>query len=315
MLYLPFTSGQAASRFFENGFSNPISGGGKWLTWQRFPWFSREPFSVSEWNNWWAGGEPLNVVVSSLSDARIHSLDGFLDYCASLRFSKQCFQWVDGDSLQAANLGDGNELVNQTTIMRYNYDDPVFGTCSESLQGGNHFRVFQQNGPLANSSAWFLAVSKEHNLAQHHDIIANGYDLGRDDLVELATNPAGTRSPISKTLYMSTVSALKGPAYFGDIKPDQINHIVAIDGRIALLTVKVVEEGNGKFAEDAWFTSIRLSEFLIFIGTIVFLVIALGVFLCVHYRHRKQSVAEVPMSKPAAAGKSDEYPLLDRQVV
>ena len=41
--------------------------------------------------------------------------------------------------------------VNQTTILRYNYDDPVFGTCSESLQGGNHFRVFKQNGTTVRS--------------------------------------------------------------------------------------------------------------------------------------------------------------------
>lgn len=101
-------------------------------------------------------------------------------------------------------------LVNQTTILRYNYDDPVFGTCSQSLQGGNHLRVFKQNGTQvsishltlslslsflffvqyrerrklttckdcdygqANSGAWFLAVSKEHNLAKNHMIVPNG---------------------------------------------------------------------------------------------------------------------------------------------
>ena len=43
--------------------------------------------------------------------------------------------------------------VNQTTILRYNYDDPVFGTCSESLQGGNHFRVFKQNGATVRSKS------------------------------------------------------------------------------------------------------------------------------------------------------------------
>ena len=37
-------------------------------------------------------------------------LDTFLDYCSSLKFSRQCFQWEDGESLQAANLGDGNDL-------------------------------------------------------------------------------------------------------------------------------------------------------------------------------------------------------------
>ncbi|GAA5960025.1 hypothetical protein JCM3765_006139 [Sporobolomyces pararoseus] len=216
------------------GFYNPTENGGSWLT---------------KWNNWWAGGEPLNVVISSNSDFRIiQDFDTFLDYCTSLRFSKQCLQWEDGDSLQAADLGDGNKLVNQTTIMRYNYDDPVFGTCSETMQGGNHFRIFKQNGTEASSGAWFLAVSKEHNLAKNHKIVANGYDLGRDELLELALNPNGTRSPISQTLYKASVRAFEGPEYLENVKIEEINHRVATDGRIAVLTVEIVEEGNGKTA-------------------------------------------------------------------
>jgi hypothetical protein len=30
-------------------------------------------------------------------------------------------------------------------------------TCIESIVGGNHFRVFRQNGPTANTGALFLA--------------------------------------------------------------------------------------------------------------------------------------------------------------
>lgn len=97
--------------------------------------------------------------------------------------------------------------------------------------------------------AWFLAVSKEHNLAKNHMIVPNGYDLGRDELVEIAVNPNGTRSPVSKTLYRATVRAVGGREYFGAVGPNEINHGVGIDGRIAVLTVTVAEEGNGKTAQ------------------------------------------------------------------
>lgn len=115
--------------------------------------------------------EPLNVVISADSDPTIRDFDGLLDYAYSIGFSPQCFNWYDSGSQQAANLGDGNEIgkcekdrrsivkkcelttrpaisVNQTTILRSNYDDPILGTCAQSLQGGNHFRVFRQNGSL-----------------------------------------------------------------------------------------------------------------------------------------------------------------------
>ncbi|GAA5911231.1 uncharacterized protein JCM6883_001949 [Sporobolomyces salmoneus] len=285
------------------GFHNPTSAGGSWLT---------------KWNNWWAGGEPLNVVISLHSDRRIlDDFDTFLDYCASLRFSRQCFQWADGDSLQAANLGDGNEFVNQSTILRYNYDDPIFGTCSESLQGGNHFRIFHQNGTNADTGAWFLAVSKEHNLAKNHDIVPNGYDLGRDELIEIALNPNGTRSPISKTLYKATVREFSGPEFLGNVKTEEINHKVAIDGRIAVLTVEIVGEGDGKTASSSWFTSITLTTFLVFIGVVVFGISSLGLFLFIHYHHHRHVLIvtapwEVEAGKGDGRGK-EEFPLLDRQ--
>ncbi|GAA5824574.1 hypothetical protein JCM5353_007248 [Sporobolomyces roseus] len=280
------------------GFFNPTAAGGSWLT---------------TWNNWYAGGEPLNVVISSKSDPSVLEYEGFLDYCTSLRFSPQCFQWVDHDSLQAAHLGDGNELVNQTTILRYNYDDPVFGTCSESLQGGNHFRAFRQNGTTANSGAWFLAVSKEHNLYKDHMIIPNGYDLGRDEVVEIATNPNGTVSPVSKACYETSVIAVKGAEYFGDLKAEGINHSIGIDGRIAVLTVRVVKEGNGKTASGNWFTSIRLPTFLIIISSIVFVILALGLFLFIHDHHNKHKMIVVaPWELQEKGKKGDQYPLLDR---
>jgi hypothetical protein len=46
--------------------------------------------------------------------------------------------------------------------------------------------VWKQNGTLANTGAWFLAVSKEYNLRHHHMIVPDGYNLGRNLLVEAA---------------------------------------------------------------------------------------------------------------------------------
>lgn len=58
---------------------------------------------------------------------------------------------------QAANLGDGNGAVNQTVELRQDFGNDEVGTCLESLIGGNHLRMFRQNGTQADSGALFLA--------------------------------------------------------------------------------------------------------------------------------------------------------------
>lgn len=52
-------------------------------------------------------------------------------------------------------------LVNETAVIRWDYGDPALGTCTESAEGGNHFRYWIQNGPLANTGAIFMALSYE----------------------------------------------------------------------------------------------------------------------------------------------------------
>ena len=82
--------------------------------------------------------------------------------------------------------------VNQTDVMRWNYGDPTLGTCKETVEGGNHFRYWVQDGPTGNSGAIFLATSYELpvaracipyrdtilalilSIAEDHDIINNG---------------------------------------------------------------------------------------------------------------------------------------------
>ncbi|KAI0253091.1 hypothetical protein BJV78DRAFT_1196608, partial [Lactifluus subvellereus] len=48
---------------------------------------------------------------------------------------------------RAANLGDGNDVVNQTMELQNDCGNPDIGTCREGFVGGNHFRVFLQDGP------------------------------------------------------------------------------------------------------------------------------------------------------------------------
>jgi hypothetical protein len=85
-------------------------------------------------------------------------------------------------SHQVIDLGDGNGpstcrifynpfrftsspvLENETAVIRYDYGDPSLGTCQETIQGGNHFRYWVQNGSQRNSSAVFMAFSYEHSL-------------------------------------------------------------------------------------------------------------------------------------------------------
>ena len=55
---------------------------------------------------------------------------------------------------QQANLGDGRGWVNETAVIRESLGNiPTWGTCLESLFGGNHFRLWTQES----TGALFLA--------------------------------------------------------------------------------------------------------------------------------------------------------------
>ena len=144
------------------------------------------------------------------------SLDNLCIVCMLLTrvvgSSTECFGIHLGNP-QSANLGDGNGNVNQTMELRQDWS--IGGTCAESAIGGNHLRMFRQNGTNHNTSALFLAfvthfvlclisyqtscsVSKEEvalsflcgmfmiystsvfqNIIQSHTISPDGYDVGR----------------------------------------------------------------------------------------------------------------------------------------
>jgi len=131
-------------------------------------------------------GEPLNVIISAHSDPYVLTDSGLHSYAKSIGFSEECLGLHFGNT-QLADLGDGTGPTNELFLARQYYF-PVWGTCWESVAGGNHFRAWKQNGSLANSGAWFLAVSKEESSGKQHTIVEDGYNIGRDLLVESASS-------------------------------------------------------------------------------------------------------------------------------
>ncbi|SCZ88029.1 BZ3500_MvSof-1268-A1-R1_Chr2-1g04142 [Microbotryum saponariae] len=213
--------------FQELGFYDVRHGGGRWLT------YAAHNGTL---------GEPMNIVVSNKSHPYILTEAGFQDWCLSIQYAKQFLDITLGGK-QQADLGDGNGPHNQTNLLRYDYFDLKLGTLNETLMGGSHLRYWQQNGPKANSSAWFLAASVEKSLAEHHMIVPNGYDRGRDEFVGNATASNGTVSPVSHIRFSATSRKhrfLRAHSRHG------INHAIPTDGDVAIVTVKVIGNEKGK---------------------------------------------------------------------
>ncbi|KAI5826357.1 hypothetical protein K523DRAFT_322980 [Schizophyllum commune Tattone D] len=177
------------------------------------------------------GGEPLNVIVSGLSSPDVLTDDGIVNYARAIGFSTECFG-LHGGGAQSANLGDGNGWVNQTFEVRQDYGSSGVGTCLETLIGGNHFRVFRQNGTQANTGALFLAVSQEEDLSHHHTISPDGYNVGRDKLVAAAVGDTS----FNDVSYTTTAENVTGLLPTG---ADGINHGIALDGIVTVLTIEI----------------------------------------------------------------------------
>lgn len=221
-------------------------------------------------------GEPLNIIISGNSDDGVlidQSTNGGLkNYFNSFKYSTECLGQHIG-SHQMADLGDGNGGRNETAVIRYDFGNAILGTCQETFNGGSHFRYWIQNGETANTSAVFIAASIELPASDDHDIIFNGYNLGRDWLVGNITNNFVNTSAVSNTTSFSGDTSFGGFNYTTDIKyvsgilnktSDGINHflsvgggpnnITAIDGFIAILTVKI----TGQPPKSSSSTSLRL---------------------------------------------------------
>jgi len=181
-------------------------------------------------------GEPLNVIISGLSSPEVLTTTGIIDWARSIGFSTECFGFHLGNP-QTANLGDGRGWVNQTAVLRYDYDNAIAGSCLESLTGGNHFRFWNQ----VTTGAYFLAVSEEEWVGEQHNIVPNGYDIGRDSLVITATG----NTKYQDNRYNTTSYYVSGLLHNGT---NGINHNISIDGLVAILTItRTVHSKSGGF--------------------------------------------------------------------
>ncbi|KAL6308277.1 hypothetical protein BKA93DRAFT_868952 [Sparassis latifolia] len=170
-------------------------------------------------------GEPLNIVISGLSDPFILTEVGLHSYAKSIGFSEECLGLHYGQ-IHEADLGDGGGRKAQHFLARQDYF-PFIGTCWESVRGGQHFRAWHQNDTAANSGAWFIGYDSSRN----HKIVPDGYNLGRDFIVEQAT--AGTRW--KGMWWKAEVEWRTGLLEKG--KRAGVNHGIEQDGRVAILTV------------------------------------------------------------------------------
>ncbi|EKM50799.1 uncharacterized protein PHACADRAFT_200730 [Phanerochaete carnosa HHB-10118-sp] len=177
-------------------------------------------------------GEPLNVIISGESSAEVLTQPGLLRWAQSIGFSTECLG-IHLGAPQSANLGDGNGFVNQTIELREDYGVAEDGTCLESLIGGNHFRVYVQNGTLAPTGAFFLAVSKEEDAFDDHNIVPDGYNIGRDEMVAGAVGMTTFDGTTFNTTAVNMTNAM--PAGSAGV-----NHGIAVDGAVILLTIMIV---------------------------------------------------------------------------
>jgi hypothetical protein len=173
-------------------------------------------------------GEPLNVIISGLSDPFILTEWGLHYYAKSIGFSEECLGLHIGN-IHDADLGDGLSRKPEQFLARQYYF-PIWGTCWESFYGGNHFRAWKQNGTIANSGAWFLAVSKEEEATENHMIVPDGYNIGRDWLVDRAIQGSRWKGMWWKA-EVEWREGLLEPGNHG------VNHGIKQDGRVAILTV------------------------------------------------------------------------------
>lgn len=183
-------------------------------------------------------GEPLNVIVSALSSPEVLTRKGLQSYFRSLEFDFECLGLHSGVP-QTAWL-DPRGPQPQAFLYREVYTplDYVFGTCVESLKGGNHIRAWQQQG----TGAWWLALSKEQNVTTHHMIAPDGYDVGRDEFVKKSQCQKDGRTSFFGKQYRTKVFYVDGLLPVGT---RGINHDIAIDGRTAVVRVELLNGGGG----------------------------------------------------------------------
>jgi len=151
--------------------------------------------------------------------------------------------------------------INESAVIRWNYGDPILGTCRETIEGGSHFRYWVQNGPSEDSGAVFMAFSYEKPLLDNHDIVINGYNLGRDwavgnvtsqtSIIDTATVSDGStfsgQTQAGGYVYSTSVQYVSGllPNTSNGINHGStvgVNGMNAIDGLVAVWQVTIVQQ-------------------------------------------------------------------------
>ncbi|KAF8527345.1 hypothetical protein JB92DRAFT_2867069 [Gautieria morchelliformis] len=245
-------------------------------------------------------GEPLNMIISASSHPDVLkdqlTSGGLRNYFLSLQFSSECLGQHLGDH-QMADLGDGHGAQNETAVIRYNYGDPSLGSCKESVEGGNHFRYWVQDGPKANSGAIFMAVSYELPASSSHDLIFDGYNLARDWVVGNITGSAIPTAELTNTSSYTGTTQNDGYTYQTSVKytggllpnsSNGINHflsvgggpnnITAIDGLVAVLTVNITAQpaNTQSAAPRSWTLSLWTAPATIWLAILLALNFASG---------------------------------------
>lgn len=170
--------------------------------------------------------------------------------------------------------------------MRWDYGNVQTGTCEETIDGGNHFRYWIQNGSVADSNAVFVAASYElpasstsrtsrevihltHEAPSchlgNHDIVVNGYNFGRDWIVGNITGSTIPTASLTNSSSYSGNTSFNGFAfsttaqYVSGLLPNTsvgINHNLtvatdgenAVDGFVVVLTVKITATNSSASA-------------------------------------------------------------------
>ena len=187
--------------------------------------------------------EPINVIFASGSfpdvptypNATLALLHphGLAQYLRALNYSDECLG-LHLSTPAVADLGDGRGSRRLDFLYRENFGKYPDGTCLESVQGGSHFRGWSQMVGEDQPFAWFLAASNELNLTLHHDIVPDGYDLGRDEVVRRAliggVDPVtGCKYAPAQTWNETGVAA----AAAGDVA--HYNHDIGTDGIVSVI--------------------------------------------------------------------------------
>ncbi|KAJ6508234.1 hypothetical protein C8R45DRAFT_1207955 [Mycena sanguinolenta] len=250
------------------GYFSPLDGGGAQLT--QAPNTGDPPL-----------GEPLNVIIAGTSDPAVlvdqEPEGGFRNFFLSVGFASECLGQHEG-APQTANLGDGNGYLNETDELRWDYGNPSLGTCQETVQGGNHFRYWRQTGKSADSGAYFLATSYELPIAQDHNIIVNGYNLGRDWLIGNITGSPINTSALTNTSTFTGTTSWSGfiysssIAYVSGLLPNSssgvnhggdvgINGLNAVDGLVAVVTISIASKPANATSSSGAARSVTAASF------------------------------------------------------